>query len=476
MRGNADTPFPARSARSRVFVIFLWFAALLHAPLIPTRLFDWLRLALNAGQVEMEELEGETIIPIDFDLMPEAPAAAAPPEPTPAPAPVAAATPAPEGPGPKPELPDAGAPDPPDAAAPVASVDRDAGAPPKPALRDPLAVAGGVGKIASADPNVQVLIASDRIRKHELGAAFGRLLTTIPEWKSFFEGTGIDPIRDLDHVLIAGPQFRDSSKVVAVMDYNLTEARVREAIGVVLDRSDPKGEWLEDTPVPAAAARADRGDRIFAIVPGKRLLAVLPADAKDQLGKLKATPGFNKSSAVGIVISMVTPARAFKNVPFDVPEELKSMKVSVTPTGDGGADVLLELLDGSPELAAEHSKELSAAIEALRKPDLGVFSSLASIELFAPVSFESAGPLIRARTHVTEHQLRRIMTYAESELAKKGGGGGGGGKATNRKRPRLDLRPQDGGAPRPAPPGNAPGKAAEPNQAPEAPSPGGEPY
>jgi len=452
-RGPSDTPvFHARGVRTgtqRAFAIALWIAALVHLPLLPSRMFDWMRVMLGARDAQLAEMDGEAIIPIDFDLEPSAPPA--PPAPPadavtdPASVPTAAPTTAPSAkPSTKPEIADAGVdaesdggePEdagPSDAGVPSVRVGPDAGEDAglvasaadagtdggAPALRDPLSVAGGASKVASKDPNVQVLISSDRIRKHELGAAFGRLLTTIPEWKGFFEGTGIDPIRDLDHVLITGPQLRDSRKVVAVMDYNLTEAKVRGAIDVVLDRSKPKGSWLEDSPVPAARATADKGERIFALVPDKRLLAVLPADASDQLKTLKDHRGFAKSSAVGILISMVTPARAFKNLPIKVPPELTRLRLAVTPTADGGADVALELTDGSADLATTHAAEIDEAIERIRKPDLGVLGSFGSIELFTRVTFESSGPIIRGRTHVTEHQLRRIMVYAEGELTKK---------------------------------------------------------
>jgi hypothetical protein len=461
-RGSSDTPFLGRDARRRALLVFLCLAALLHAPLVPTRLFDWLRLALSARDVELVDQPGETIIPIDFDLVPDAPAAPPAPPPEPAPAAAAPSAPAPTSTGgdaPKP--PEKTPPEPPDAGAPVASAEPDAGVARRPAVKDPLAAAGAVGKLATTDPNVQVLIASDRIRKHPLGASFGRLLTTIPEWKSFFDGTDLDPIRDVDHVLIAGPQFRDSRHVVAVMDYNLPEARVKQAIDVVLQRSDPPGSWLEDSPVPAATARADGGDRIFAMVPGKRLLVVMPADAKEQLGKLKNAGSFNKSSAVGIAVSMVTPARAFKNTPVPVPESLKWMRLAVIPAADGGAEVMLDLMDESEASATEHAAEMGKAIEALRKPDLGILAGLASIELFGPVSTTTEGAMIRLGTRVSEGQLRRIMTWVEAELTRIGQ------RRTDRQ--RKDKAPSNKVSP-------APGPQAAPTQTPPSAPVPGEPY
>lgn len=310
--------------------------------------------------------------------------------------------------------PDAG----PDAAAPMPVAELpDAGADAGgPKLKDPLAAAGSPAEIASKNPNVQVLIAGDRIRKHELGTWFSRILVGIPQWQSFFKDTPIDPIRDLDHLLIAGPQFRDSRKVVAVMDFNVPEPKIRAAIETIVKRSDPPGRWLEDAPVPAAIAKADKGERIFALVPGKRILVVLPADAKGELAKVKSTKGFNKSSGVGIALSMVTPHRAFKGLPFEIPDTFKWMRLSVTPTDDGGADVLLEAQDKDADLAQKHAGDLGPIVEGFRKVEIPF---LGRFEVLGPTPFVAEGDLVRATTHVTNKQLKYIMSAVEQQLAKQ---------------------------------------------------------
>ncbi|MRG90577.1 hypothetical protein [Polyangium spumosum] len=460
-------------------MVALTVALLLHVPLLPTRLFAWLSL-LFGEEMSMVDMDGEVVIPIDLDLVPGETAEPAPApdpepgvaEPDPSAEPTKAAEPKPKpkkkpepadaGPdaeapdaGPDADDADAGAPDAapleadagaetPDAGAPIAELpdagpdaeavaaadagpDAEAPAPVAalpdagadaggPKLKDPLAVAGSAANVAAKNPNVQVLIAGDRIRKHELGTWFSRILVGIPQWQSFFKDTPIDPIRDLDHLLIAGPQFRDSRKVVAVMDFNVPEPKIRAAVDAIVKRSDPPGRWLEDTPVPAAIAKADKGERIFALVPGKRMLVVLPADAKGELAKVKSTKGFNKSSAVGIALSMVTPHRAFKGLPFQIPDTFKWLRLSVTPTDDGGADVLLEALDKDAALAQKHADELGPIVEGFRKVEIPF---IGRFEVLGPTPFTAEGDLVRATTHVTNKQLKYIMSAVEQQLAKQ---------------------------------------------------------
>ncbi len=140
-----------------------------------------------------------------------------------------------------------------------------------PNLRTPLSAAGAPASSRRRTRTSRCSSPATGLRNHELGAWFGRILTTIPQWQSFFSDTAVDPIRDIDHLLIAGPQLRDSSKVVAVMDYRAPEETMRAAVDVIVQRSN--GSWIEDAPVPAARATADRSKRIFAMVPDRRLLA-----------------------------------------------------------------------------------------------------------------------------------------------------------------------------------------------------------
>ncbi|AKT40424.1 hypothetical protein [Chondromyces crocatus] len=421
-----------RAASRRALQAALLIAFVVHLPFIPNPLATWLSVLLSLGDGEISDYEDEpTIIPIDLDLLSDDPNAAsqapsatptgtAPPEP-PAPSPPAAAPPVAE---PAPvasasprEVPDAGAPD----AEPT-----DAGKPPKPRedagptdkppaddgrpkLRDPLSVAGAPGKIASKDPNVQVLIAGDRLRDHELGAWFGRVLTTIPQWQTFFAGSEVDPIRDLDHLLLAGPQFRNSSKVVAVMDYRVPEPAIRAAVDGIVQRTG--GTWLPEAPLPTARARADRADRLFSLVPGKRLLVILPGDQEDQLDKLKALKPFNRSSSVGIVLSMLTPANAFKGV-YKLPTSLKWLRLTVTPTKDGGADLALTAGDTSPEEAKEHADEFTRALNAVRSVDLGIMK----VNVLDEVKFTADGDVIWSKIHVQSKQLKLILGFAEEAM------------------------------------------------------------
>jgi hypothetical protein len=434
-RGRSDTTASRAAAKRtrrpfprRAFAIAVAVAFVLHLPFLPSNLGAWMERMLHGNAADYDDRDASAIIPIDLDLMNDEPSpTAAGTAPPPAPeAPKPPSTPAADGT----TIVDAGAPhvDPLDAGADAkaprkkkpptdAGTADDAGpiedagsvdAGP-PSVRDPIGAAGGAGKISSKDPNVQVLIAGNVIRKHQLGAAFARILVLIPEWHQFFADSPIDPIRDLNHLLITAPRFRgDTSKVVAVMDFNVPEAKIKDAVDLIVNGVN--GSWLDDTPVPTARATIGGGDRLFAMVPGKRLLVVLPFEAKDQLEGLKKSKGF-PNSKVGIAISMVTPARPFKGF-FPLPDTLKWLRVAVTPTADGGADVALEASDASEKDAQLHAPALTKAIDEAR-----IVNLIISIEIFDHIELVAEGASIKGQVHVSDTQLRRVVGMAEMQLA-----------------------------------------------------------
>lgn len=414
-----------RTPSRRWFVIALLLAVIAHLPALP---FDPLFLArilvhTPTGAPEPPE-EAEVLVPIDLDLLADAPsteekpaADPAPPSPEPAPGPATEPSPAAPEEGPAKQA----------TAAPPAAKETKAEdiyeELDKPrrgtaTLKDPLAVAGGPGKFAIKDPHVQVLFNGNRLRGNDAGAALGGVLTTIPEWKSFFAGTSIDPIADTEHLLLAGPQFRNSKNVVVFMQYRVPESEMRAAIDTLVKRTKG-GKWIEGAPVPAAIAKAHQYRRVFALVPGKKLLAILPYAARGDLAKLKSVKPFNQASKAGIVIALATPRNAFAGYEevVDVPKTFKWMRLVVTPLKDGGADVALEIGDESAEKAAEHAPLLEKQLSQVRT--LAKIATIIGADVLPPMKVEQDHDILRVNATVSQKGLTHILNLARAHFTKK---------------------------------------------------------
>ena len=414
-------------------------ALLLHAPLLPfARLFT---LGLFDFLDDETEEEGEAVVPIEIEV--EGSLEEAPPAPKEAPL-------APPGP-PGPEgyaVSDAGVDaskgvedggvdggEPKDAAPPDAGPD--APPPPPKEPKEPIADNKAVQELSKNPNNVQIILVGSRLREHPVGAKLGALLPTLKQWEPFFKGSGINPIDDMDAMVITGPQVRISGEVIAIMKFNIDMTRVEQTIQALADRS--KGEKLEDTPVPAWKATADKGVRLFAIVPQKGLLYVLPWPKKgkkdkglsdeawqkeerrrvdQQLARIKIAkfPDYTKEP-YAIDAYMIQPYKLVSKTgevklgPFEIqliPQSLLSMRIHVTPSG-GDADVRLTF-------QAKTSDEAATAMDDLRTawPLLQV-GAKSEVGMDLPeLTWEQDGKTIEAEATLPQASLEKVY-----ELGKK---------------------------------------------------------
>jgi hypothetical protein len=411
---------------------WLALSLVLHAPLTPVLgLVGLVRLLGN--QDDIPTLPPVTEIPLDI-IEDDAPPAGKPAETPATPEPeTIAEPPAPKDPEPvvkkpkKPEEPkdagaeqtDAGAPDASkesDAGAADAGEKGDAGVPPKPGEGIGSPVAGiSDRKVVDPNANVQVLVHNDRVRAHPLGGRIGPMLRNVYQWRDFFGPTAIDPMRDIDRMLIIGPQLRDSRDVVAILKFNTPPERVRAAVDVLVAR-DPEGGWVEGSAVPVARAHADRGERVF-VFPSPGLLVVTPPSAQaaaERLGKKFRLPA-PKGDEIAIA-KLATPYRAFRGLPVKIPESIRSAELRLSPLPDGGVVIDILAHDESESSAASDAQALTAALQAATSLDLGLLGSVmfgsSKKKFIQKGSFEPDGSDIRGEIVLTRHQLETVLDLA----------------------------------------------------------------
>jgi hypothetical protein len=271
---------------------------------------------------------------------------------------------------------------------------------------DPVALTGSAGQVANANANVRLLMYTERIRNHPLGARVRELLRNTPQWQDFF-GTGrVDPIADVDRILIAGPQLRDSAEVVAVLRYNAAREKVRAAVDRLVRRSPGSGGWL-DAGVPAAQARADGSERVF-VMPAPNIVVVAPPSASQHALSLPSDIEFPApSGSEAISVYLVTPWRALLGLPLSIPQSIKWARISITPTAAGGAVARATGLDESEEAA----KRSAAAFRRLLAP----YTVLDFVER---VDFRAQGAEIHGEVEANKNQLAFLLELARQQQQK----------------------------------------------------------
>ena len=395
----------------------MWWAllsALLHVPFTP--LVGLLGLVGLFLRTDPDIPEGPPITAIPIEILEEEteppPAPATAPAEPPATSPPPTPEPTAKAPDPKPAPPPApetstAKPAPPPSASAAGS---DAGAP----IRDPVAMSGGARKVVDPNANVRLIVDTEKLRTHPLGPRVGSLLARVHQWRDFMGPTGLDPVGDIDRVLIVGPQLRRTGDVVAVIQHRLGRERMRAAIDGLV-RNDPEGAWLDD-PVPVARASADRAERYF-VLPSERIVVVTPksaleaAKAMSQGVKLPSLAGGEVATAY-----VATPHRAFRGIPLRVPASIAWARARVTPITGGAVRVDVEAEDESAEQAAISAGELERGIIAATQLDLGILGMILKTKpqrFIDKVTFRAEGKRIRGEIFLSERQLLSIFDLAE---------------------------------------------------------------
>ncbi|HEV8247445.1 MAG TPA: hypothetical protein VGP93_16830, partial [Polyangiaceae bacterium] len=273
---------------------------------------------------------------------------------------------------------------------------------------DPIALKGAERKVVDTNANVQLRVYTSRIRKHPLGGRIGKLLGSVYQWRDFFGPAALDPIRDVDQIVVVGPQFRDSSGVVAVLKLNVPDERVRIAIDALV-KADPEGQWL-DAGAPSAIAHADRAPREF-VLPAPGIVVVTPpgslADEAAKIGGRWQSMMRDSGGAEVVSAKVKTPWRALSGV-FNAPKSIKWARAQVTPTADRGVLIEIEAEDESAETANENAAHLQTAVTAATQLDLGVFGAFlgsAQHRFVEKVEFTAQGSTIHGKLTLTEQQL-----------------------------------------------------------------------
>ena len=267
-------------------------------------------------------------------------------------------------------------------------------------LRDPLVFSGKAGALAGKDPNVSIMVLPESFRKHAAAARLRSLLVKLPQWRAFLDATGLDPITDVDRLLVAGPQLKESGKVAVVIKHRWPAAKMREALERLREKAG--GAWEDGAP-PTLRTTLDGGERFVVVLPGG-VLVVVPLEALAQARAMKGG-GFPSAHGEALLFTLKSPAAALRGLPFVVPTSIESVRIAVVMRADGGADLTFDGATSSATAAAIAADVLGRGVEAAttRKTFLG------TIRLFDAVVFSAEGTHVRAKMPLHAGQLAKAI-------------------------------------------------------------------
>jgi hypothetical protein len=309
----------------------------------------------------------------------------------------------------------------------------DAGVKPQPAAADGgTAGDGGIEPELTgyAPPGAQIALRIDmvRIRDSALSRDVSDLLAAIPDWRLLLEGSGIDPLADLNRVFLASPNLRRSRLVVAG-HYNGGEAIAEKAVDNLARERDKKVSWRSQDGIRYARwLNKDETRRIIALVGPDEFVITRPVDLPRVLAVARALAERRKEegkeavSDTEALLAMeegeawsltVEGARQFargrvKSVPTRLSVrvfDLAGDQIEVRATGNYDS---VEEAEKARRYWNRRRKQFAS------HPLLGLLGMTAPL-LDASVKQEEE--TVEARTTLTHRQMRVLLGFLKSSLA-----------------------------------------------------------
>jgi hypothetical protein len=277
----------------------------------------------------------------------------------------------------------------------------DAGASPEPG--GPEAIVGAAGAVQADVVLVMLLINTEVIRASPVGAELSPLLRALPQWADFLRGTPVDPIEDVDWLLISGPSLIHTERDVVLIHYGAPAAVVEHAVAEA-GRRDPRGGPFS-VGVPGVRAShifADGAERAI-LRPAPHVLAVVPPDFATKIAKELAGARVPARVLPGqaVYLRLVNPHHPFP----EIPESITEMRLRVLPRQDGGADVFV---DGDTQDAATASQAGRVLGQVVRRHN-DTITSLLTHGLLDGVETGSNENRVEMRLRVTRDEIETLI-------------------------------------------------------------------
>lgn len=396
------------------------------------------RLLPSSSGIELKDPGGELAIPVDF-ITDEPPAPATPPPPAPVeppPVPVEKATdpnaPAAHDAGPPKKPKDAGVPLAVDldAGALDASDESDAstlftdggvalaedggsGAPGAHGPRDPASMFGLSKVVNTGTVNVVLGVNIAVIRKHPVGGRIGPVLAAIPQWRDFLKGAqqAVDPIQDVDWILIYGPSLIHTEKDAVLVKYNASDAAMDRAIEGITKLYDKHGTFESGVPgIRGTLGYADNAVRAF-MRPQSHLLVIVPESHTREAAQVfsKQTPkGPPPKEAMRLVVKNPSNQIAIRGLKFA--SSITEIRLWIVPRDndagpDGGADIYAEGDCTEEEACADSADKLTEVIK--NQNSIGV--RIATRGIFNNAKVLAEGKKLKLHVEANQEQLEAVL-------------------------------------------------------------------
>lgn len=254
---------------------------------------------------------------------------------------------------------------------------------------------------------VGMMVWAERIRGH---ATEVRILALNP-LRSALEGTGIELTRDVRAAFVASTGVTTRDVAAAIVEHKLSPAEVQAGLDTLVARSNPPGMWIDGSSVPTARVTVKGQTRTVSIVEPS-FIVVLPESLASQASRFIGTGGFpDPDGPEAVIVTALDPSRSLAGAQAPpLPSTISQAVARINLAPDGGVDIATTGDSTDPVQAGTDAKYLTDMIDRATSLNLGIVK----VRLFSPVVFRAEGTQVKSNLHLTEAEIDRLLTIADT--------------------------------------------------------------
>jgi chemotaxis protein histidine kinase CheA len=221
----------------------------------------------------------------------------------------------------------------------------------KPTDKRVVGLSGKLNDKIVGKPNVTLAVWFSQLRDTPAEALVAPLFACNAEWR-WFADRGVTPLRDLDGVMMTGPQLSDSSKLTVAVQHRLKSSEVQTVVTSLVAASGPRGTFLEDDVARIVFQHKDR-----VVFPHQtQMVFVAPPVGWETIRGMKGPLSLPPADGRAFSLTLQNPSRPLKKLGLRMSDKLTEMKLDVFANPDGGADVQIDFEAATAESAAVEAK------------------------------------------------------------------------------------------------------------------------
>jgi hypothetical protein len=256
----------------------------------------------------------------------------------------------------------------------------------------------------------EILVRTDVLRHHPVGARLGPILGTWPGWRSTLHAVARDPVADLDWIDVVAPSDSRQGRLLARAAEGASDAALDGRLVALQARSAEPAAGHVVAGLTAAAARLDGSLRVvFRAQP--RFVAATPASRGVAI------------SAVLVRARIPVPSTApFEAVRADVPEPhelvravpplIHRMQAHVFALANGDADASA---DGECTSADDARRAAAALEETIGRQNFSIVR-MVTHGILDGITVRVDGTTVRLHLHASRDQLDAVLGLASAML------------------------------------------------------------